>query len=292
MAHKKGASSSRNGRDSAAQRLGVKRFGGQVVNAGEILIRQRGTKFHPGDLVGRGGDDTLFALVRGRGPVRHQAWPQDRQHRAGIGAAVVFSRQRAGDLASRPALPFLSGYPAGRIGDVTTFVDRVVLHLQAGDGGHGCVSIHREKFKPLGGPDGGNGGHGGSVTLVVDPQRAHAARLPFPPARQGRERQGRRGLRPGRRQRRATWCCRCPTARSCRPPTARCSPTWSAPARRSRWPAAAAAAAATPRWPTPAARRPASPNSASRASTSTSCWSSRASPTSAWSASRRPASPR
>ncbi|GIJ25754.1 GTPase Obg [Micromonospora qiuiae] len=53
---------------------------------------------------------------------------------------------------------------------MTTFVDRVVLHLQAGDGGHGCVSIHREKFKPLGGPDGGNGGHGGSVSLVVDPQ--------------------------------------------------------------------------------------------------------------------------
>ncbi|MGK5742303.1 GTPase ObgE [Micromonospora sp. URMC 103] len=53
---------------------------------------------------------------------------------------------------------------------MTMFVDRVVLHLQAGDGGHGCTSIHREKFKPFGGPDGGNGGHGGSVTLVVDPQ--------------------------------------------------------------------------------------------------------------------------
>jgi large subunit ribosomal protein L27 len=65
MAHKKGASSSRNGRDSASQRLGVKRFGGQVVSAGEIIIRQRGTKFHPGDLVGRGGDDTLFALAAG-----------------------------------------------------------------------------------------------------------------------------------------------------------------------------------------------------------------------------------
>ncbi|HEX9232196.1 MAG TPA: 50S ribosomal protein L27 [Jatrophihabitantaceae bacterium] len=65
MAHKKGASSSRNGRDSNAQRLGVKRFGGQAVNAGEILIRQRGTKFHPGANVGRGGDDTLFALVEG-----------------------------------------------------------------------------------------------------------------------------------------------------------------------------------------------------------------------------------
>ena len=65
MAHKKGASSSRNGRDSNAQRLGVKRFGGQLVSAGEILVRQRGTKFHPGDLVGRGGDDTLFALADG-----------------------------------------------------------------------------------------------------------------------------------------------------------------------------------------------------------------------------------
>ena len=65
MASKKGASSTRNGRDSNAQRLGVKRFGGQEVNAGEILVRQRGTKFHPGVNVGRGGDDTLFALSAG-----------------------------------------------------------------------------------------------------------------------------------------------------------------------------------------------------------------------------------
>jgi large subunit ribosomal protein L27 len=65
MAHKKGASSTRNGRDSNAQRLGVKRFGGQLVNAGEIIVRQRGTHFHPGDGIGRGGDDTLFALREG-----------------------------------------------------------------------------------------------------------------------------------------------------------------------------------------------------------------------------------
>ena len=65
MAHKKGASSSRNGRDSNAQYLGVKRFGGQVVKSGEILIRQRGTKFHPGVNVGIGKDHTLFALVDG-----------------------------------------------------------------------------------------------------------------------------------------------------------------------------------------------------------------------------------
>ena len=71
MAHKKGASSSKNGRDSNAQRLGVKRFGGQVVNAGEIIVRQHGTHFHPGVNVGRGGDDTLFAKADGR-VVYHQ----------------------------------------------------------------------------------------------------------------------------------------------------------------------------------------------------------------------------
>ncbi|HYJ67729.1 MAG TPA: 50S ribosomal protein L27 [Nocardioidaceae bacterium] len=65
MAHKKGGGSSNNGRDSNAQRLGVKRFGGQLVNAGEIIVRQRGTRFHPGTNVGRGGDDTLFALIEG-----------------------------------------------------------------------------------------------------------------------------------------------------------------------------------------------------------------------------------
>lgn len=65
MAHKKGVGSSRNGRDSEAKRLGVKRFGGQVVRAGNILVRQRGTRFHPGNNVGKGSDDTLFALIDG-----------------------------------------------------------------------------------------------------------------------------------------------------------------------------------------------------------------------------------
>jgi large subunit ribosomal protein L27 len=65
MAHKKAGGSTRNGRDSNPQFLGVKRFGGQQVSAGTILVRQRGTKIHPGRNVGRGGDDTLFALVDG-----------------------------------------------------------------------------------------------------------------------------------------------------------------------------------------------------------------------------------
>jgi len=66
MAHKKGVGSSRNGRDSEAQRLGVKIFGGQVVRAGNIIVRQRGTKFHPGQNVGKGTDDTLFAMIDGK----------------------------------------------------------------------------------------------------------------------------------------------------------------------------------------------------------------------------------
>ena len=66
MAHKKGQGSSRNGRDSHAQRLGVKRGDGQLVTAGTIIVRQRGTRWRPGTNAGRGGDDTIFALVDGR----------------------------------------------------------------------------------------------------------------------------------------------------------------------------------------------------------------------------------
>ncbi len=65
MAHKKGGGTSRNGRDSKGQRLGVKRFAGQTVNAGTILVRQRGTRIHPGDNVGVGKDHTLYALITG-----------------------------------------------------------------------------------------------------------------------------------------------------------------------------------------------------------------------------------
>ena len=97
MAHKKGASSSRNGRDSNAQRLGVKRFGGQVVKAGEIIVRQRGTHFHPGLGVGRGSDDTLFALDAGLGHLRHAAGTQDDLHhrRRGLSTPTYTFRRRA-----------------------------------------------------------------------------------------------------------------------------------------------------------------------------------------------------
>lgn len=77
MAHKKAGGSTRNGRDSESKRLGIKRYGGEWVNAGSILVRQRGTRFHPGANVGRGGDDTLYAKAGGRvvfevkGPLSH-----------------------------------------------------------------------------------------------------------------------------------------------------------------------------------------------------------------------------
>ena len=77
MAHKKGVGSSRNGRDSAAQRLGTKRCDGQFVLAGNILVRQRGTHIHPGNNVGRGSDDTLFALIDGQ--VRFERVGRDRK---------------------------------------------------------------------------------------------------------------------------------------------------------------------------------------------------------------------
>jgi len=77
VSHKKGVGSSRNGRDSRAQRLGIKRYGGQYVRAGTIILKQRGTKFYPGQNVGRGGDDTLFALTDGH--VTFERWGRDRK---------------------------------------------------------------------------------------------------------------------------------------------------------------------------------------------------------------------
>ena len=174
---------------------------------------------------------------------------------------------------------------------VPSFVDRVTLHVAAGRGGNGVASVHREKFKPLGGPDGGNGGPGGSVILRVDPDvttlldyhhsphrraehgghgagahrnGAHGADLvlPVPDGTVVSTARRRAARRPGRPRHRA--------------------------GRRRR---AAAAGSATPRWPAPSARPRASRSSASPATSWRSCSSSRSSPTSAWSASPAPASP-
>ncbi len=78
MAHKKGVGSTKNGRDSKPKMLGIKVYGGQTIRAGSIIVRQRGTKFHPGNNVGRGGDDTLFATADGT--VRFSTTRNDRKH--------------------------------------------------------------------------------------------------------------------------------------------------------------------------------------------------------------------
>ncbi|MEK6673213.1 MAG: 50S ribosomal protein L27 [Nitrospirota bacterium] len=90
MAHKKGVGSSRNGRDSESKRLGIKKFGGELVRAGNILVRQRGTKFHPGNNVGIGRDHTIFAVIDGR--VKFERKNRERQkisvyQEAGLSAA-------------------------------------------------------------------------------------------------------------------------------------------------------------------------------------------------------------
>jgi large subunit ribosomal protein L27 len=85
MAHKKGLGSTKNGRDSQSQRLGVKRFAGERVSAGSILVRQRGTRIHPGMNVGRGKDDTLFAKIDG--VVRYETFGKNRKRVSILGAA-------------------------------------------------------------------------------------------------------------------------------------------------------------------------------------------------------------
>jgi large subunit ribosomal protein L27 len=100
MAHKKAGGSSRNGRDSESKRLGVKRYGGELISAGSIIVRQRGTEFHPGDNVGMGKDHTLFAKSTARCSSPSRARPSARrQHRPGSGLISLPSATKA--LSSR-----------------------------------------------------------------------------------------------------------------------------------------------------------------------------------------------
>ena len=169
------------------------------------------------------------------------------------------------------------------------FVDRVVIHVRAGNGGNGCASVHREKFKPLGGPDGGNGGRGGSVVLVVDPQVHTLLDFHFHPnvdahSRVSRGRAVTETVRP------------VPTSRSgfrmapsSSMSAAGCWPIWSV---RARFVAAEGARRAGQcRAGLPGPQGPRSPCSARRARLAISPWNSKPSLTSGWSASRRRASP-
>ena len=209
MAHKKGASSSRNGRDSNAQRLGVKRFGGQVVNAGEILVRQRGTKFHPG--AGRRPRRRRHAVRprRGRGRVRvHEAaarsstWSRRRSEAARQGTRRLRRRGPFCSETERRAAP--PGWPA------------VVVSWREGDaqvrrprGGARHRGCGRQRVR-LGAPREVQAARWPGRRQRRPrrlgrarrrPGRAHPARLPPPPARRGPQRQAGPGRVQGRRER-------------------------------------------------------------------------------------------
>ena len=150
------------------------------------------------------------------------------------------------------------------------FVDRVVIHARAGNGGNGCASVHREKFKPLGGPDGGNGGRGGSVVLVVDPQVHTLLDFHFHPHVAPSDKGGPGRATTATAATAATSSSRFPTAPWSKTTTASCSSTWSAPAPGSRPPRRTGRARQRGAGVDARARRPASRCSASRAGTATS----------------------
>ena len=173
MATKKGQGSSRNGRDSNSQRLGVKRFDGNIVTGGSILVRQRGRRFRPGLNVGRGKDDTLFAKVPGR-----VKFSDHGGHGRVIDILPLDRRELTSDWDLGLTRLEIRN-PKSQVFPV--FVDEVDIDVQAGDGGNGCMAFRREKFVPRGGPSGGDGGHGGSVYLVASPHHNTLVNYRFHP---------------------------------------------------------------------------------------------------------------
>ena len=183
MAHKKGLGSSKNGRDSNAQRLGVKVFGGQLVPGGSIIVRQRGTKFKPGENVGWGKDDTLFAKITGVVEFRDRG----RMGKFVSIKAVEAASNRSPASRPRASVPRTGG-PF-----LPMFIDEVSILVKAGDGGNGCLAFRREKFVPRGGPSGGDGGRGGDIIMVATEHHNTLLHFRFNPehkAQRGRHGEG------------------------------------------------------------------------------------------------------
>ena len=200
MAHKKGLGSSRNGRDSNPKMLGVKVFAGQRVTGGEIIVRQRGTRFWPGEGTGLGRDHTIFATRRGHGRVQvRPQGPDDLGSRRRVTESrgrsvrggtpqlgVAGTRRPSASRSRRLPLPCMLMY------------DRAKIYVEGGAGGDGSSRFRREAHVPRGGPDGGDGGHGGDVVLVCDPSRRDLGALTREQALPRRARAARRGGEPAR----------------------------------------------------------------------------------------------
>ena len=163
FAHKKGVGSTKNGRDSESKRLGAKRADGQFVLAGNILYRQRGTHIHPGNNVGKGGDDTLFALVDG--VVKFERKGRDRKQVSVYPRAINDPKRRG---IQKPCVPDDGACATPYRRCCYMFADRAKVFIKSGKGGDGHVSFRRELYVPNGGPDGGDGGRGGDVIFQVD----------------------------------------------------------------------------------------------------------------------------
>ena len=238
MAHKKGGGSSTNGRDSHGQRLGIKRFGGQLVTGGSILIRQRGTRYKAGRNVSRAKDDSLFATITGvvrfedKGGARqvHQRLPGGRIRGRRRGSRCGYDRSRRSQLTirfsdTRSAIPgrvFLSLPPAlayaffelsSKSGDPCLQM-KPKSPLKAGDGGDGCVAFRREKYVPRGGPSGGDGGNGGDIYIEANPHDNTLLRYRYNREFEASPRRPRRRLELLTAHPRTIWCSKFPSAPS------------------------------------------------------------------------------
>ena len=209
MAHKKGLGSSKNGRDSNAQRLGVKVFGGQFVPGGSIIVRQRGTKIKPGEM--SAGARTI------RCSPRSPAW-----WNSATAAAWASSS------ASTPRVSCHQPQPSGPRRQWRLFPcssTKSGFLVKAGDGGNGCLAFRREKFVPRGGPSGGDGGRGGDVILVANQHHNTLLHFRFNPEHKAeRGRHGEGSNRTGaRRQVDRCRACRSAPSSTMRRPASSCT---------------------------------------------------------------------